>query len=92
VNVTQVFRGVLPKADDMSEDRKRVTTRLRPEVYEQLCDELSTFDSDTARLQFLVQFYLDYKELGHPQPPAQTICKGTSYTCDEEDETKDDNS
>lgn len=76
----------------MSDDRKRVTTRLRPEVYEQLCDELSSFDTDTARLKFVIQFYLDYKELGHPQPPAQVIREDTSPTCDKKTETKDDNS
>jgi hypothetical protein len=68
----------------MADDRERVTTRLSPEVYEQLCDELPSFNSDTARLQFLVQFYLDYKKLGHQQPPNQIICKETSPACTEE--------
>jgi hypothetical protein len=68
----------------MSDERERVTTRLPPNVYEKLCDELPSFDSDTARLQFVVQFYLDYKELGHQQPPAQIICKETPPVCNEE--------
>lgn len=77
----------------MPDDRERLTTRLQPEVYEQLCDELPSFDSDTARLQFLVQFYLDYKELGHPQPPVQVIGKETSCSQHEGNtEAEDDNS
>jgi hypothetical protein len=75
----------------MPDDRERVTTRLQPDVYDQLCDELPSFDSDTARLKFVVQFYLDYKELGHPQPPAQIFCEEMPSDCGgRNDETNDD--
>lgn len=73
------------------DDRKRVTTRLSPDVYQELCDELPSFESDTARIQFLVQFYLDYKKLGHSHPSTQIVCKETSPTSTEENsETTDD--
>lgn len=48
----------------MSDDRTRVTVRLPDDAYEELCDELPSFSADTSRFQFLVQFYLDYKQLG----------------------------
>ena len=47
----------------MSDDRTRVTVRLPDDAYEELCDELPGFSADTSRFQFLVQFYLDYKQL-----------------------------
>ena len=43
------------------DDRVRSTVRLPPEAYDALCEELPSFSTDTARFQFLVQFYLDYK-------------------------------
>jgi hypothetical protein len=43
------------------DDRVRSTVRLPPEAYDALCKELPSFSTDTARFQFLVQFYLDYK-------------------------------
>lgn len=48
----------------MSDDRKRATVRLSQESYDRLCNELTTFSTDTARFQFVVQFYLDYKQTG----------------------------
>ena len=48
----------------MSDDRTRVTVRLPDGAYEELCNELPSFSADTSRFQFLVQFYLDYKQLG----------------------------
>jgi hypothetical protein len=48
----------------MSDDRARVTVRLPHDAYEELCAELPSFSADTSRFQFLVQFYLDYKQLG----------------------------
>ena len=48
----------------MSDDRARVTVRLPEDAYEELCEELPSFSADTSRFQFLVQFYLDYKQLG----------------------------
>ena len=48
----------------MSDDRARVTVRLPEDAYEELCAELPSFSADTSRFQFLVQFYLDYKQLG----------------------------
>jgi hypothetical protein len=54
----------------MADDRKRVTVRLPQEAYEQLCAELSAFSTDTARFQYVVQFYLDHKERKYiPGPP-----------------------
>ena len=47
----------------MSDDRARVTVRLPEDAYEELCAELPSFSADTSRFQFLVQFYLDYKQL-----------------------------
>jgi hypothetical protein len=47
----------------MSDDRTRVTVRLPDDAYEELCGELPSFSADTSRFQFLVQFYLDYKQL-----------------------------
>ena len=46
----------------MSDDRTRVTVRLPDDAYEELCAELPSFSADTSRFQFLVQFYLDYKQ------------------------------
>ena len=46
-------------ADD---DRVRSTVRLPQDAYDALCAELPSFSTDTARYQFLVQFYLDYKQ------------------------------
>lgn len=46
----------------MSDDRARATVRLSQESYDKLCDELTAFSTDTARFQFVVQFYFDYKQ------------------------------
>jgi hypothetical protein len=61
----------------MSDDPARITARMPQEKYDRLCDELSVFSTDTARFQFLVQFYLDYKDMQcrcMPQahPPAES--------------------
>jgi hypothetical protein len=61
----------------MTDDRARITARLPQEEYDRLLDELSAFSTDTARFQFLVQFYLDYKDMQcrcTPQahPPAES--------------------
>lgn len=73
------------------DDRKRVTTRFPQDIYQELCDELPCFDSDTARIQFLAQFYLDYKKLGHSHPSTQIVRKETSPTnIEENSETTDD--
>lgn len=58
------------------DDRARITARMPQDVYDQLTTELSAFSTDTARFQFLVQFYLDYKDMQcrcMPQahPPAE---------------------
>jgi hypothetical protein len=55
----------------MSDDRARATVRLPQEAYDQLCRELTGFSTDTARFQFVVQFYLDYKAHEH-RPGAST--------------------
>ena len=53
----------------MADDRTRLTIRLPTHTVEELQDQLSHFNTDAARFQFLAQFYLDYKELrGTPQP------------------------
>ena len=49
----------------MSDERTRATVRLPQEAYEQLCAELTGVSTDTARFQFVVQFYLDYKTQDH---------------------------
>lgn len=60
----------------MADDRARITARMPQEVYDRLSDELSAFSTDTARFQFLVQFYLDYKDMQcqcmPPHPPAES--------------------
>jgi hypothetical protein len=50
---------------DMADDRTRASIRLPQEAYDQLCAELTGFHTDTARFQFVVQFYLDYKTKDH---------------------------
>lgn len=47
----------------MADDRARMSTRMPQEVYDRLCAELPAFSTDTARFQFLAQFYLDYKDM-----------------------------
>ena len=60
----------------MSEDDiTQSTVRLPTEKMEWLRSELSHFSTDAARFQFLVQFYSDYKEVGHPQPVNYMICE-----------------
>lgn len=58
----------------MADDRARATVRLSQESYDRLCAELSTFQTDTARFQFVVQFYLDYKQTG--RVPREDNCTG----------------
>jgi hypothetical protein len=65
VNVVRIFPQALPNRPAMSDEKQQISSRIETEVYDELCDELSSFNSDSARVQFLVQFYLDYKELGH---------------------------
>jgi hypothetical protein len=72
-----VFRIHSRNHISMSDDRARITARMPQEAYDQLRDELSAFSTDTARFQFLVQFYLDYKDMQcrcMPQahPPAES--------------------
>jgi hypothetical protein len=61
----------------MSDDRARATVRLSQESYDRLCAELSAFNTDTARFQFVVQFYLDYKQTGR-LPREWDDCTGDS--------------
>jgi hypothetical protein len=73
----------------MTDDRERVTVRLPQNAYEKLCTELSSFSTDTARFQFVAQFYLDYKEQrdlpGSPSPCTDTHGEsdGTNVTHNE---------
>ena len=57
------------------DDTTQSTVRLPTETMEWLRSELSHFSTDAARFQFLVQFYADYKEVGHPQPVNYINCK-----------------
>lgn len=57
----------------MSDDRIRVTMRLHEETYDRLCAELESFSTDTSRMQYLAQFYLDAKHgLSLPQTDGET--------------------
>ena len=47
---------------DVSDDVARINMRIPQDKYEWLQEELDSFTSDTARFQYLVQFYSDYKE------------------------------
>jgi hypothetical protein len=76
----------------MSDDRKRVTVRLPQDAYDQLCAELSSFSTDTARFQFVVQFYLDYKAQGAtptPPPSWRDECNEADATDNSSDNTTD---
>jgi hypothetical protein len=76
----------------MSDDRKRVTARLPQEAYDQLCAELTSFSTDTARFQFVVQFYLDYKAQGEtptPPPSWRDECNEGDATDNSSDTTTD---
>lgn len=47
---------------------QKVTIRLPEESLEQVRQELDNFNTDTARFQYLVQLYFDWKELGKIAP------------------------
>lgn len=47
---------------DADDDIARLNMRVPREKYEWLQEELDSFTSDTARIQFLIQFYSDHKE------------------------------
>jgi hypothetical protein len=79
----------------MPDDRKRVTVRLPQDAYDQLCAELSSFSTDTARFQFVVQFYLDYKAQGAtptPPPSWRDECNQGDATDNPSDNTTDNSS
>lgn len=50
---------------------QKITIRLPEDSLEQLRQELDNFNTETARFQYLVQLYFDWKELGAvgPNPP-----------------------
>jgi hypothetical protein len=55
-------------ADD-DDDITRLTIRLQTDTVNQLQEELSHLDTEAARIRYLAQFYLDYKEMkGYPMP------------------------
>lgn len=56
--------------DDISQS----TVRLPTETMDHLRSELSHFSTDSARFQFLVQFYFDYKEVGYPSSVTHITC------------------
>lgn len=45
------------------DDIARINMRVPQEKYEWLQEELDSFTSDTARVQFLIQFYSDHKAI-----------------------------
>ena len=47
---------------NVSDDVARINMRIPQDKYEWLQEELDSFTSDTARFQYLIQFYSDYKE------------------------------
>lgn len=47
----------------MSDNRVQVTVRLPEDAYDELCRELASFSTDTSRLQYLTQLYLDQQDL-----------------------------
>ncbi|MFB6197734.1 MAG: hypothetical protein ABEI52_05615 [Halobacteriaceae archaeon] len=51
---------------DVEDEVERINLRIPRRKYEWLQDELDSFTSDTARFQYLVQFYSDHKDLDEP--------------------------
>lgn len=51
-----------PAADEDVDDIARINMRIPKQKYEWLQDELDSFTSDTARVQFLIQFYSDQRD------------------------------
>lgn len=49
-------------SSDVSDDVARINMRIPQDKYEWLQEELDSFTSDTARFQYLIQFYSDHKE------------------------------
>ena len=49
-------------SSDVDDDVARVNMRIPQDKYEWLQEELDSFTSDTARFQYLIQFYSDHKE------------------------------
>jgi len=49
-------------SSDIDDDVARVNMRIPQDKYEWLQEELDSFTSDTARFQYLIQFYSDRKE------------------------------
>lgn len=47
---------------DVEDDVARINMRIPRGKYEWLQEELDSFTSDTARVQYLIQFYSDHKE------------------------------
>lgn len=51
-----------------SDESSRVTIRLPEETLDRLREELDSFNTETARFQYLVQLYFDWKEVGQGIP------------------------
>lgn len=51
-----------------SDDSTRVTIRLPEDTLAQLREELDSFNTETARFQYLVQLYFDWKDVGQGIP------------------------
>ena len=51
-----------------SDESTRVTIRLPDETLSRLREELDSFNTETARFQYLVQLYFDWKEVGQGIP------------------------
>lgn len=50
-----------PTTDEAADEVARINMRVPREKYEWLQRELDSFTSDTARFQYLIQFYSDQK-------------------------------
>lgn len=51
-----------PAGNEATDEVARINMRVPREKYEWLQRELDSFTSDTARFQYLIQFYSDHKE------------------------------
>lgn len=66
-------------ADD--DDITRLTVRFQSHTVDKLHEELSHLNSEAARIRFLAQFYLDYKEMGGQPMPVE---RPSEDSCDDE--------
>lgn len=67
---TDTHSTSLSDGEQTSDDQDvvRINMRLPSQKYEWLMDELDSFTSDTARIQYLIQFYSDFKNTNQLEP------------------------